>query len=208
MWWNPIRYQSYIHNWPSSQGQGPWDRGFLPRGHDYLRISMQNSSYHWEHAYCCRSCHRWHIILDHHIPGMPTPPGLLLSAAVMKTLRFAHTRNPLLPSQCRQHIHDVIMAGDGPSVLLTSDHVIPVLIEHKVLASTLRACNSMSMQKWDRRPERLIQIFTEILPMRRVSFLCGRKLARKASGIKSRCNVFSLREGSTCIWESLGGFGK
>jgi len=135
-----------------------------------------------------------HIILDHHIPGMPTPPGLLLSAAVMKTLRFAHTRNPLLPSQCRQHIHDVIMAGDGPSVLLTSDHVIPVLIEHKVLASTLRACNSMSMQKWDRCSERLIQIFTEILPMRRVSFLCGRKLARKASGIRLRCEVFSVRE--------------
>jgi len=41
------------------------------------------------------------------------------------------------------------MAGDGPSVLFTSEHVIPVLIEHKLLASTLRACDSMSTQKWD-----------------------------------------------------------
>ena len=30
-----------------------------------------------------------------------------------------------------RHFHDVIMAGDGPSVPLTSEHVIPVLIEHK-----------------------------------------------------------------------------
>ena len=54
-------------------------------------------------------------------------------------------------SPLRRHIHDVIMAGDGPSVLLTSKHVIPVLIEHKLLASTLRACDSVSMQKWDGR---------------------------------------------------------
>jgi len=47
-------------------------------------------------------------------------------------------------SQLRRHIHDVIMAGDGSSVLVTSEHVIPVLIEHKFLASTLRACDSMS----------------------------------------------------------------
>jgi len=39
-----------------------------------------------------------------------------------------------------RHFHDVIMAGDGPSVLLTSEHVIPVLIEHKSLASTLPSC--------------------------------------------------------------------
>ena len=39
-------------------------------------------------------------------------------------------------SQLRRHIHDVIMADDGPSVLLTSEHVIPVLIEHKLLART------------------------------------------------------------------------
>ena len=31
-------------------------------------------------------------------------------------------------SQLRRHVHGVIMAGDGPSVLLTSEHVIPVLI--------------------------------------------------------------------------------
>jgi len=47
-------------------------------------------------------------------------------------------------SQLPRHIHDAIMAGDGPSVLLTSEHVIPVLIEHKLLASTLRACDSVS----------------------------------------------------------------
>jgi len=49
------------------------------------------------------------------------------------------------------------MAGDGPSVLLTSEHVIPVLIEHKFLASTLRACGSVSTQKRDGRTERLTQ---------------------------------------------------
>jgi len=48
----------------------------------------------------------------------------------------------------------VIIAGDGPSVLLTSEHVIPVLIELKILASTLRAFDSMSMQEWDGRSER------------------------------------------------------
>jgi hypothetical protein len=45
-------------------------------------------------------------------------------------------------SQSHRHIHNVIMASDGPSVLLTSEHVIPALIEHKLLASTLRACDS------------------------------------------------------------------
>jgi len=35
-------------------------------------------------------------------------------------------------SQLRRHIHGVIMAGDGSSVLLTVEHVIPVLIEHKI----------------------------------------------------------------------------
>ena len=39
------------------------------------------------------------------------------------------------------------MAGDGPNVLLTSEHVIPVLIENKILASTLRVCDSMCTQK-------------------------------------------------------------
>jgi len=52
---------------------------------------------------------------------------------------------PAFASQLRQHIHDMIMAGDVPSVLLTTEHVIPVLIKHKILASTLRACDSMSM---------------------------------------------------------------
>jgi len=56
-------------------------------------------------------------------------------------------------SQLRRHIHDVIMAGDGPSVLLTSEHVIPVLIEHEFL----RACDSVSTQKWDGRSERLTE---------------------------------------------------
>jgi len=53
----------------------------------------------------------------------------------------------------RRHIHDVIMTGDGPNVLLTGEHVIPVLIEHKFLASTLRACDSVSTQKWNGRSE-------------------------------------------------------
>jgi len=47
---------------------------------------------------------------------------------------------------CR-HIDDMIMASNGPRVLLTSEHVIPVLIEHKNLASKLRVSDSMSTQK-------------------------------------------------------------
>jgi len=50
------------------------------------------------------------------------------------------------------------MTGDGPSVLLTSEHVIPVLIEHKLLASALRACDSVSTQKWNGCSERLTEI--------------------------------------------------
>jgi len=49
------------------------------------------------------------------------------------------------------------MAGDGPSVLFESEHVIPVLIKSKILASTLRVCNNMSTQKWDGHSERLIE---------------------------------------------------
>ena len=60
-------------------------------------------------------------------------------------------------SQLHRHIHDVIMASDGSSVLLTSEHVIPVLIEHKFLAITLRACDGVSTQKWDGRSERLAE---------------------------------------------------
>jgi len=49
------------------------------------------------------------------------------------------------------------MAGDGPTVLLTREHVIPVLIEHEIVASTLRACDIVSTQKWDGRSERLTE---------------------------------------------------
>jgi hypothetical protein len=49
------------------------------------------------------------------------------------------------------------MAGDCPSVLLASEHVIPVLIEHKIFASTLRACDSVSTQKWNGCSERLTE---------------------------------------------------
>ena len=99
-------------------------------------------------------------------------------------------------SQLRRHIHDVIMACDGPSVLLTSEHVIPVLIEHKLLASTLRACDSVSTQKWDGRSEHLKEKIYPISPVKRVACRCGRKLAKKASGIQVKCHAFSLREGS------------
>jgi len=61
-------------------------------------------------------------------------------------------------SQLRRHVHDVIMAGDSTGVLLTSEHVIPVLIEHKLLASALRARDNVSTQKWDGRSERLTEI--------------------------------------------------
>ena len=103
------------------------------------------------------------------------------------------TLNPL--SQLRRHIHDVIMASDGPSVLLTSEHVIPILIEHKFLASTLRACDSVSTQQCYGCSERLTKKFTQISPVKRVGCRCGRKLARKASGIQVRC-------------ESVAGVGK
>jgi len=63
-------------------------------------------------------------------------------------------------SQLRRHIHDVIMAGDSPSVLFTSEHVIPVLIDRaQILANTLRACDSVSTQKWDGRSKRLTENF-------------------------------------------------
>jgi len=52
------------------------------------------------------------------------------------------------------------MAGDGPSVLFTSERVIPVLTEHKILASTLRACDSMSTQKQDVRSKHLTEKIT------------------------------------------------
>jgi len=51
----------------------------------------------------------------------------------------------------------VVMAGDCPSVLLASEHMIPVLIEHKNFASTLRACDSVSTQKWNGCFERLTE---------------------------------------------------
>ena len=73
------------------------------------------------------------------------------------------------------------MAGDGPSVLFTSEHVIPVLIEHKFLASTLRACYSVSTQKWNGRSERLTEkIYPNLTSKACWLSLChsGRKLAR------------------------------
>jgi len=88
------------------------------------------------------------------------------------------------------------MTGDGSSVPLTSEHVIPVLIEHKFLASTLRECDSVSTQKWNGRSKRQTEKNYRISPVKRVGCLCGRKLARKASGIQVRCHDFSLREGS------------
>jgi len=70
----------------------------------------------------------------------------------MVIIRLIRTRKLLL-----------FMAGDGPSVLFTSEHVIPVLIEHKLLASTLRACDRMSTQKWDGRSGRLTEkIYTNL----------------------------------------------
>ena len=100
------------------------------------------------------------------------------------------------------------MAGDGPSVLLTTEHVIPILIKHKILPSTLRAYDSISRSSGMGAPSAWQTKFTLISPVKRVGCLLGRKLARKTSGIQFRCHVFSLREGSACIWESVGGVGK
>ena len=83
------------------------------------------------------------------------------------------------------------MATNGPSVLLASEHVIPILIEHKFLASALRACGSVSTQQWNGCSECLTEKFTQISPVKRVVCRCGRKLARKASGIQVRCHAFS-----------------
>jgi len=80
-------------------------------------------------------------------------------------------------SQLRRHIHDVIMSGDVPSVLLTTEHVIPVLIEHKFLASTLRVCDSMSTRKWDGRSKRL----TEKIDPNLTSKACRLSLGPKTS---------------------------
>jgi len=55
------------------------------------------------------------------------------------------------------------MAGNGASVLLTSEHMIPVLIEHNFLASTLRVCDSVSTHKWDGRSKRLTDFFCQNL---------------------------------------------
>jgi len=44
-------------------------------------------------------------------------------------------------------------------VLLASEHVIPVLIEHKIFAGTLRAGDSVSTQKWNGCSERLTEKF-------------------------------------------------
>jgi len=66
-----------------------------------------------------------------------TSPCFLLSAAVVAgDLTIDANSQSAVASQLRRHIHDVIMAGDDPSVHLTSEHVIPVLIEHKLPAST------------------------------------------------------------------------
>jgi len=94
-------------------------------------------------------------------------------------------------TQLCRHIHDVIMAGDGPSVLLTSEHVIPVLIEHELLASTLRACDSVSTQKWDEHSKRLTEKIYPKSPAMRVGCLRGRKLARKAIGIQVCGDAFT-----------------
>jgi len=67
------------------------------------------------------------------------------------------------------------MAGDGPSVLLTTEVVIPILIKHKILASTFRACDSM--QKWDGRSERL----TEKYYLNLTSKVCRLSLGPKTS---------------------------
>ena len=101
-------------------------------------------------------------------------------------------------SQLRRHIHDVIMAGDGPSVF-TSKHVIPVLFENTLLASTLRACDSVGKQKWDGRSERLTEKNYPNLTSKACRLSLWPHLARKASGIQVICHVFSLREGSACI---------
>ena len=68
----------------------------------------------------------------------------------------ANSQSAVASQLCR-YIHDAIVAGDGPSVLLTSEHVIPVLIEHKFMASTLHACDSVSTQKWNGCSERLTE---------------------------------------------------
>jgi len=68
-----------------------------------------------------------------------------------------YSQSAVASQSVRRHIHEVIMAGDGPTVLLTSEYVIPIMIEHKLLASTLRARDTMSTQKGDGRSKRLTE---------------------------------------------------
>ena len=114
---------------------------------------------------------RW---CDGHTPTQPFvvffANSRVAAAATRPKADLRHQcRGAKAPSPPRAHM---IMAGDGPNVRLTREHVIPVLIEHKPLASTLRACDSVSTQKWDGRSERLTE---KISPVKRVCCLCGRK---------------------------------
>jgi len=66
-------------------------------------------------------------------PGMPnsmacTTPLFVAISCSGGDLTIDANSQSAVASQLRRHIHDVIVAGDGPSVLLTSEHVIPVLI--------------------------------------------------------------------------------
>jgi len=72
------------------------------------------------------------------------------------------------------------MAGDGASVLFTTEHVIPILIKNKILASILRACDSMSTQKWDGRSERLTEKFSPNLPSKACRLSLGPKTSKES----------------------------
>jgi len=82
-------------------------------------------------------------------------------------------------SLLRRRIHDVIMTDDGPGVLLTGEQVIPVLIKHKILSSTLRTCDSMSAQKWNGRSKRLTEKFYPNLTSKACRLFLGPKTSKE-----------------------------
>ena len=87
------------------------------------------------------------------------------------------------------------MAGDGPSLLLTREHVFPVLIEHKDSGKHIVCMRLHKHTEVGWAPRALTVFFPQISLLRRVGCVCGRKRARKANGIELRCHVFFLERG-------------
>jgi len=137
-----------------------------------------------------------------------TSPCLLLSAAMVATLRLMRTLNLLLRASCA----DTFMTWSW--LAMAPVRFVQVSTWSPYWSSTnFWQAHCVRATAWARRsgmgaPSAWQKKFTQISPVKRVGCLCGRKLARKASGIQVRCHTFSLREGSAWTWESVAGVGK